>query len=261
MVKESSPYRRAVLGMPTGGVDRHLLRAAAEFARLLELELLGVFMEDPALFSLATLPFARELRLPGHDWQALDLQRMGEELRAAADRERRLFEKELMAYGVACRFEVHRGDSATLARHVARASDILIVEEPMEIDTLAAGGDPARLSLLSAATILLVPRTGMPQGGPVAAVVADPSDPCLRIASRIAAATGEKALAVPSVDQPSTAALLGSLRLALGPRRERLLVLPRQGITSDGMLLEIASQRRVPILVVGTAAHPVEGNA
>ena len=53
----------------SGSVDRDTLRAAAEFARLLQLEMLGVFIEDRALLGLGALPFARELRLPGHDWQ------------------------------------------------------------------------------------------------------------------------------------------------------------------------------------------------
>ena len=74
-----SPYRRAVLGMGIGNIDRDMLREAAEFARLLELDMLGVFIEDPSLIELAALPFARELRLPGHDWQALEPQRVGSE--------------------------------------------------------------------------------------------------------------------------------------------------------------------------------------
>lgn len=122
MPNGTPPYRRAVLGMGAGGVDRRMLRTAAEFARLLDLEMLGLFIEDRSLLALAALPFARELRLPGHDWRALEVQVIGDELRAAALRARKLFEEEIEPQGIAYSFEVQRGDPAILSSNVARPS-------------------------------------------------------------------------------------------------------------------------------------------
>lgn len=248
--KASSPYRRAVLGLGTGSVDRDMLRAAAEFARLLELEMLGVFIEDRALLGLAALPFARELRLPGHNWQTLQPQRVEDELRAAAQQAQRLFHQEIASQGVTCRFEMRPGDPTTLASDIAQTSDVLIVGEPAALDALAPGSEPARrAALASAAAVLLLPRSGMPRRGPVAAVAAEPSAPCFALASRIAAAAGEQALAIPG-EPTSTATLLASLQRVLGPHRERLLILPRSATMSEEMALEVAGQRKVPVLVV-----------
>ncbi|MFO1082962.1 MAG: hypothetical protein U1E21_00220 [Reyranellaceae bacterium] len=249
--KASSRYRRAVLGLGTGSIDRHMLRAAGEFARLLELEMLGLFIEDRSLLGLAALPFSRELRLPGHDWQTLEPQRVGDELRAAAEQAQRLFRQEIASQGVACRFEVRAGDPGKVAGDVAQTGDILIVAEPMEIEALASASTPARRAALSsAAAVLLLPRSGMPQRGPVAAVASGPAGACFELASRIAESAGEEAVTVPG-GLVSTATLMRSLQHALGPHRERLLILPRSASMHDDVPQEIASLRKVPVLIVG----------
>lgn len=247
----SPPYRRAVLGMGTGNADRDMLREAAEFARLLELDMLGVFIEDRSLIELAALPFARELRLPGHDWQALEPHRVDNELRAAAEQARRLFQQEVESQGVVCSFEVHSGSPAALASSVAQTTDVLIVMEPLAVDMLAPGWKAARRAALeSAAAVLLLPRSGMPRRGPVAAVAASPSDVCFQLASHIAKAAGEQAFAIPPEDQVSAQALLTSLNRVVGPQRERLLVLPRKAAMYDETTLEMARLREVPTLIV-----------
>ena len=247
--KASSRFRRAVLGLGPGGIDRQILRAAGEFARLLELEMLGIFIEDRSLLGLSALPFSRELRLPGHDWQALEPQRVGDELRAAAQQAQQLFWQEIASQGVACRFEVRPGDPATVAGDVAQTSDILIVVEPMATDALTSGSKPAQRALSSAAAVLLLPSSGMPRRGPVAAVATGPSDTCFELASRIANAAGDQAVTI-AAEQASTATLLHLLQRALGPHRERLIILPRSATMNDDVPQEVASLRKVPVLVV-----------
>ena len=257
MLKGPPAYRRAVLGMGAGGVDRHMLRTAAEFARLLDLEMLGLFIEDRSLLALAALPFARELRLPGHDWRALEVQGIGDELRAAALRARKLFEEEIEPRGIAYSFEVHRGDPAILSGNVTRPTDILIVVEPDAAEMVASGWEPTPwAAATSAAAVLLLPRSGMPPRGPIAAIAASSSDPSFQLAARLAAATGEKALAIPSGDPASTAALLASLHRVLGLHQERLLILPRGAAMPDDLPLELAAQRRVPILIMNAEQQP-----
>jgi hypothetical protein len=254
MTSTASPsYRRAVLGMATGGVDRHVLRGAVEFARLLQLEVLGVFIEDQSLIDLAALPFTRELRLPGHEWRMMEPQRVDDELRAAARQAARLFQREVESQGLACRFEVCRGNPVALASSVVQASDVLILAEPAAFDLLAPGsGSAHREAEAAAAAVLLLPRSGMPRHGPVAAVSAGPSDACFELAARIAAATGEEALAIPPVEPASPVALMESLQRALGPRHERLLVLRRDPAMPREMALEVASRRKTPVLVLAS---------
>lgn len=257
MPKGPPPYRRAVLGMGAGGVDRYMLRTAAEFARVLDLEMLGLFIEDRSLLALAALPFARELRVPGHDWRALEVQGIGDELRAAALRARKLFEEEIEPQGIAYSFEVQRGDPAILSGNVTRPTDILIIVEPDAAEMVASGWEPTRwAAATSAAAVLLLPRSGMPPRGPIAAIAASNSDPSFQLAERLAAAMGEKALAIPSGDPASTAALLASLHRVLGLHQERLLILPREAAMPEELPLELAAQRRVPILIMNAEQQP-----
>jgi hypothetical protein len=243
--------------MGVGSVDRGMLRGAAEFARLLKLEILGIFIEDRSVLGLSTLPFARELRLPGHDWQALEPQRVARELQAAAEQARRLFREEVESQGVICRFEVQRGDPATLVSGVAETTDILIVAEPIAANRLGSAFAPTRrAALASAAAVLLLPPSGMPQRGPVVVVAAGTSDPCFLLASRIAAAMGEEALVIPPTDEISTPALMMSLQRTVGYDRERMLVLARSKSKElDEMPLELAAQRNVPVLIVDSAGR------
>lgn len=239
--------------MATGSVDRHVLRAAAEFARLLELEMLGVFIEDQSLIDLAALPFTRELRLPGYEWQVLEPRRVDEELRAAARQAARLFAREVEAQGLTCRFEVRRGNPATLASSVAQATDVLILAEPATFDLDGPRGKPGRQAAEeSAAAVLLLPRSGMPLLGPVVAVAASRLDASFELAARIATVTGEEALTIEPVGAATSAALMESLDRKLGAQHERLLILRREAAVPIDELLEVAARRRTPVLVLAS---------
>jgi hypothetical protein len=48
------------------------LRAAAELAAVLEVDLHRPFVDDEALLALAEPPFAHELGLPSHEWQPVE---------------------------------------------------------------------------------------------------------------------------------------------------------------------------------------------
>ena len=250
----SGPYRRAVLGMATGSVDRDVLRAAAEFARLLELEMLGVFIEDQSLIHLAGLPFARELRLPGYEWHLLEPQRVDDELRAAARQAAQLFAREVESQGLTCRFEVRRGNPATLASSVVQTTDVLILPEPSALDLVGPGGNPERQAAeaSAAAAVLLLPRSGMPQHGPVVAAAASPSDASFELAARIAGVTGEKALAITPLSPAAPPALMESLQHALGSQHERLLILRREAAVPIDVLLEVAARRKTPVLILAS---------
>jgi hypothetical protein len=247
-----APVRCVVLDTGAGDVGRSALQAAAEFARLLRLELLGIFIEDPSLLALCALPFARELRMPECDWQALQPRRLEDELRAAGLQARQLFRHEVESRGVAGRFEVRRGDPAALTGEFAQPTDILVVVEPQAADALAPAREVIRRAALSSpASLLVLPRSGMAGPGLVAAVADSESDTCFELASRVAAASGETAIAVPLAARSTPALLSASLTRALGAQRERLLIMPRNLVTFE-TLLSVASERRVPVLLVAS---------
>ena len=72
-------FRRIVLGCPTIRPN-HGMRLAAEMARLLQLDLFGLFVEEESLCGLAALPFVREFQLLGGGWRPLDIERLSRDL-------------------------------------------------------------------------------------------------------------------------------------------------------------------------------------
>jgi hypothetical protein len=250
------------------------IRVAAELARLLDLELTGVFVEDAAVFGLSEYPFARELRLPGHEWHRLEPGRIAAEVREAAATARRLLDAHSAPLGVHSLFEVVRGDPAGAVAALSGTGDIVVVVEPgMPADRLARAFPRAWQSALrSAAAVLLVPPRITRLHGPVVVVVTRAADPGLAIAAAIAAAAGEPLkLLLPRDDALKATALAGARaaglpagrihthRLqaltpeavinALGTTQERLLVLTRAAdALPDAAASDLARVR--PVLVV-----------
>jgi len=270
-------YQRVLLDLCNAAADRGGIRVAAELARLLDLDLTGVFVEDTALFGLAEYPFARELRLPGHEWHKLDPGRIAAEVRAAAETARRLLDEHSAPLGIRSLFEVVRGDPSGSIAALSGTSDIVVLVEPAAPSERLARAFPRawQSALRSAAAVLLVPPRIARHHGPIAAVVTSAGDPALATAAAIAAAAGEQLLLLlPHDDALKTAALAaaraaglggGQVRThrlraattqeavlhALGTTQERLLVLTRAaGGVPDTAASHLAAARRVPVLVV-----------
>jgi len=118
--------RRIVVALESGVPDSEL-EAAAAFARSLDAELLGLFVEDLDLLRFAALPFAHEIGVASATRRRLDPASLERDLRAhAAEAERRLA-------GAAARervpsaFRVARGvaQAELLAAAAESASDVL----------------------------------------------------------------------------------------------------------------------------------------
>ena len=125
-----SAYRRLILDLCHGASDAETMRAAAEFARLLGLDLYCLFIEDEALLALAELPFAREIRLLTHDWSPIDADTIEAELRQAANETRRLLDEIIQGVGISSEFAVLRGDPAACIAALCRSGDIVVIAEP-----------------------------------------------------------------------------------------------------------------------------------
>ena len=270
-----SPDRRVILDLYHGGADAETIRTAAEIARVLGLDLHGLFIEDEALLALAELPFAREFRLPAHQWSPLDTATIGAELRQAAARTRQLLDEIVQSVGVPGGFEVLRGDPATCMTDLCRTGDIIVIREP-GTPILQTTRNAARLHAAaqeSAASVLLLPPFGKPRPGPIAVLVTHPADPCLDVACRLARASGERLVillpeAAGAADWikahtgeqglPADRVIIrripggepGEILRALAGMREHLIVMTRTASPATAAA-GIATTRGVPVLLIG----------
>lgn len=278
MTMESHGFKRLVIGLQRSPSGR-MLRFAVEFAELLQVELLGLFLADTSLRDLARMPFARELRPLNGGWHALDFQGLSRDIeRNVRDAEHTLAEA-ARSLADRYRFEVIRGPLATALGSVSRRSDIVIVAEPL---TTAERMSQQFTWLIeaafrSAAAVMIVPSRIARATGPIAAIVAGRDDPSLDAAAALARAAKEDLVFVDignvpiedaeirarsaAVGRPARHVVLdrgalsdpGALDRRIPQLEERLLVLTR-GVVDDQEASAIASVRGVPLLVVEPAA-------
>lgn len=270
------PPGRLLLDLGEASAERDGIEAAAAIARLLELELRGIFVEDEALLALAALPFARELRLPSHAWAGMEATRLAADLGRMAARLRRLLSQHSARLGVRSAFEVLRGDPAQCLSGLCGEADVLALMAPDSAAGRSLGAfrrawDAAQRR---AAPVLLLPAAGARQGGPVAAVGGEDAG-SLDLALRLAAAAGEDLILLqpPGAAQradalaerararglgpvrvrarPLRALASGAVADSLGPARERMVVLAREAAEAfdDDGAPRLAAVRRVPVLI------------
>lgn len=77
-------YHRLVIGLTHHMECRGMLAFAAQVARVAEVELAGVFVEDQQLLDLARLPFSSEILAPSGMVRNFDASRVESDLRAVA---------------------------------------------------------------------------------------------------------------------------------------------------------------------------------
>jgi hypothetical protein len=75
-------FKRLVVGLEPSAPDR-AMRLAVELAELLDLDLLGLFLEDPGLRDLAAIPFVREFRSLGGGWRPIEIDQLTHDLEVA----------------------------------------------------------------------------------------------------------------------------------------------------------------------------------
>ncbi len=252
-------YCRLVVELAHSTSDPETLRCFAQFARLLDLELHGLFVEDEALLALADLPFAREIRLPTHDWGPMDTDRLERELQQQATMIRRRLEAAVRAAGVANGFEVLRGDPGTCLVEQARATDIIVLAAPDAVvarSSRISSQVQAATHRAASATLLLPPRPHR-QHGAVAVVLADPADPSLETAARLAVASGERLLVLVESGSEAAAGLPGRLA-ASGPPGQRVTIHALAGLGMEDVLAALGGERE-RLIVMTRNAGPAGG--
>ena len=276
MAQRHPSFSRIVLGLQSASHPN--MRLAVELAELLQLDLLGLLIEDASLRGLGGIPVVREFRPLGGGWHPIDIERISRELDLAAASIQRLFAESVRGLTTTCKFEVVRGSIVEAIASISRASDIMIIMEPAhpaehatrQFHWLIEG------AFRSAAAVMLVPTHVARQRGAVVAVAATANDPCILAAAAIALAAKESLIVIEAFDGTIDEAELrkavantslnivrisagkrslsdpAALATALQHQRERLVLMTRGAVAAEMPSL-IAAARRVPVLVI---EHP-----
>lgn len=267
-------FKRLVLALQTAAPDRGL-QVVAELADLLQVELLGLCLEDSGLRDLAGLPFAKEFRGLSAGWQPIDLKRLSRDLDLAARGLERMFDAAVRELSTTARFEVLRGRLTESIAAISRSGDILVIMEPVSPAERATSQFTwlSEAAFSSAAAVLLVPQRIVRSRGPIVAIAAMPDDPSIHAGAAFAVAAKEELVIIDanhhqvSIDAPRLSGREVRLKVeqltaaktafpdpaactqAFGHLQERLIVMTR-GAFDDSAASIIASARQVPVLVI-----------
>jgi len=181
-------FRRLILSLSPGSA-RESPAMAADLARLLDVELFGLFLEDTGLRELGAISVAREFRPLGGGWRPIQAEEIARDLDEAAREAERAFFDAAQRLARRHQFEVRRGPIAEAIASLSRTSDIVMVAEPVSAAERATAQFSALIEAAfgSSAAVLLVPTQIARRTGPVVAIAAEPDDPCIQTAAGIAA--------------------------------------------------------------------------
>ncbi|MCC6473944.1 MAG: hypothetical protein IT514_09390 [Burkholderiales bacterium] len=118
--------RRILVRIETAPSGRVALQTAAEIAARLDAELVGLFVEDADLYSLARLPFAHEIGLASGTRRALNLEAMQRQLGALAEQARRTMEEIASRGPLRWTFRTARGSMHAELAAAAGEADLVI---------------------------------------------------------------------------------------------------------------------------------------
>ena len=273
MPTELHSFRRLVLGLQSSAPDP-AMRLAVEMAELLDLDLLGLFLEDASLRDLAGIPFAREFRLLGGGWHSLDLDRLVHDMEVTARGMERTFTQAARSLSKRCQFEVMRGPVAEAITSISSTSDIVMIVEPTSAAERVSGQFSwlVEAAFRSAAAVMLAPSRIIRTKGPIVAVAMAGDDLAIAAAAAIAVAAKETLIVIGPGGRDRENSRIAQLaaNTGLSIRRvtasdlsrdptaclkamrhlqERLVVMSR--LPFDGALASaIVTARQVPVLVI-----------
>jgi len=177
MTDRPSQIRRLVLVLDPDGAGEAGLRWTGELARLLDLQVLALMIEDERLFHAAGHGFASEIAPDRATRQALDPARLDSDFRLAARRSERRLREIARAARLAVEVQRVRGSPEMTIRERIRHGDLAALFAPSSPLDRTFGSHAARLRLaegLQAA--LMMPPSPTVQAGTVVAVPGDAED-------------------------------------------------------------------------------------
>lgn len=237
-------FRRVVIRFCDTFGSATSLEVAAGFARTLQSELVGIFIEDEELMEWSSSRFSTRVPVSSPAPPEVPASGGRQEATAAAMNVRRRFVRVATSLGVRMRFEVERASAASLESAGAGQDDLLVVIEPA--DPLARQSYPFT-SILEAVVrypgpVLYVPRNVRPLSTSKVALAENASNAVGEIARDIAAKLGAKVISLDDI---------GHIQARRG---EHLIVFDRQAFQSkrDFQFATIAAEHAAPALMVGT---------
>ncbi len=273
-------FKRVVFGMHHGTPDDDALRSVAEFAKIMQMSLLGLYAEDPQLIGLAALPFVREFRPLGGGWRPLDVDRLSREIRLAAECVEQQFARTAEEMSIDSDFMVVKGSASNMIATISEAGDIVVVAEPTSPADRATHQPTmlAEAAFRSAAAVLFLPHRVARRTGPIVAIATEAGDLAVRAAIDVATAVGEKLVLVATDPAAGQKSALGNHNGPIGLEVERLapklarltdavgvcsavahvaerLVVMTRGAFDDAVPAMVAAMRHVPVLVVEPPAR------
>jgi hypothetical protein len=242
-------FSRLIVDLGSGAPDRATLRYVAEFAKLLKIDLLGLWARDQRLAGLAGLPVLREFRTLERRWLAVPGANLARDLERAAEFAQRALDEAGVSAGVTCHFEFAQAPAAEAITAAAGATDIIVAAPARALHDRALQPFPDFLAaaLATPAAVLIVPDRVVRSRGPILTIAETPEDPLLLAsAAAIALAANERSEVVTasSLALPPPIGLPDSIR-------ERLIVMSRSADAS--VALATAAHRSVPVLVLRPA--------
>jgi len=172
-------FRRVVIALEMSSMATSM-SVALELARSMEAEIVGLFIEDIDLLSVAALPFA-EVGFPSAARRNLDVDAMERSLRAKARLVHQEFAARLAGDPLKWTFEVVRGRTVTALASVAEVQDIAVV--PLSSAVVAEPGARARtVHAVDAAPVPLLLVSGAARTDGAIAVVFAPGTPAQEVA-------------------------------------------------------------------------------
>lgn len=241
-------FSRLVFGLHPSAFSAAGIARAMEFATLLDLDLHGLFVEDPSLVDAAQYAGTREFQVLQGRWQPIELQTMVVALERAALQARRRLSDAARVRRVSSHFEIVRCPVEEAVAKLSHRHDILVIAEPRDPAERRLGPFPQLLKSIAHATsaVLLLPRRHAPAHGPIKVLASQPHDRCVAVARALATTANARLLVEAAAAGDDLAAAMAALT-----GTERLVVAPRPRESADGQAwLDAVASRRVPLLLV-----------
>ncbi len=211
-IDELFSIRRVLVALDPARSSAALLETAVEFARRVEAEIEGLFIEDIDLMRLAELPFAHALSLPSGLPQPLETAAVEREMRALAGAARRSLEIQARKMNVSCSFRVVRGRLESELRAAGTADLVILERGGAAVTRYVFLRQAARFSAIGAVRSLLLLR-GYRMVAASVAVAYDGSKACER-ALAAAASLGRRLRAAGAAEAGPVVLCLGKTRAA-----------------------------------------------
>jgi nucleotide-binding universal stress UspA family protein len=195
--KEARP-RRIVVALDESAQAHAALQSAARLAAEFSVELVGLFVEDQGLYSVAGLAVGRVISYEGAEALPLDTATLDLGLKVHARRLRHELEEAAAAFGVPWRFETVRGSVAQqVLEHATGCALIAVGAASARERRPGAFGSTARALLESAACNVLVVRRPLPAAARILVLTLGASREALQIGQSLARRTGATLLIQP----------------------------------------------------------------